>query len=418
MDRTKAPPINEIQTITLPKVDSAILTNGIKVFYVIDKSVEAFKIEAVTQGGFFYSESAAQAILSNKMILEGTKLFPGNSLIAEVDRLGSFLEATPSFDYSSITLFGLTRFFEQNLSIFYEALTQASFENQHLEALKRKELDRLKLNQEKGSYQASINLRKSLFTNHPYGYTLNVNDINDASAESLKLFYQRSINSFNLFLSGNIPIDFLNQLEMLFSESPTQSISPNREVHLSFRRNDSIVRDERFIQSSIRLGKILFNRSSEDYLDFLLLNEILGGYFGSRLMKNIREEKGYTYGISSQLYALKETGYFTIGTDVNSEAEEDTLVQIRAEIDKLQNELISEEELYVVKNYLLGSLTNSLSTPFATIDKFKVLYHQGFDLNFYDSYIQSIKSAKAEKLLDLANKYLDWDSLSHSIVGS
>ena len=418
MDRTKAPPLNEIQTITLPKVDSAILTNGIKVFYVIDKSVEAFKIEAVTQGGFFYSASAAQAILSNKMILEGTKLFPGNSLIAEVDRLGSFLEATPSFDYSSITLFGLTRFFEQNLSIFYEALTQASFENQHLEALKRKELDRLKLNQEKGSYQASINLRKSLFTNHPYGYTLNVNDINDVSAESLKLFYQRSINSFNLFLSGNIPIDFLNQLEMLFSESPTQSMSPNREVHLSFRKNDSIVRDERFIQSSIRLGKILFNRSSEDYLDFLLLNEILGGYFGSRLMKNIREEKGYTYGISSQLYALKETGYFTIGTDVNSEAEEDTLVQIRAEIDKLQNELISEEELYVVKNYLLGSLTNSLSTPFATIDKFKVLYHQGFDLNFYDSYIQSIKSAKAEKLLDLANKYLDWDSLSHSIVGS
>ena len=417
MDRTQAPPINEIQNITLPKVNSANLSNGIKVFYVIDKSVEAFKIEAIAQGGFFSAENAAQAILSNKMILEGTALFPGNSLIAETDRLGSFLEATPSFDYSTITLFGLSRFFEQNLSVLKDALTQATFEVQHLEALKRKELDRLKLNQEKGSYLCSINLRKSLFSDHPYGYTLNANDINSVSIESLKLFYQQYINSFDLFLSGNLPSDFLNQLDELFSKAPSQKISSNYDTSLIQKRNDSIIRNDRFIQSSIRLGKILFNRSNEDYLNFLLLNEILGGYFGSRLMKNIREEKGYTYGISSQLYALKETGYFTISTDVNSEAEEDTLAQIRKEINKLQNELVSEEELYVVKNYLLGSFTNSLSVPYATIDKFKVLYTQGFDLNFYDSYIESIRSAKAESLLALANKYLQWGSLSHSIVG-
>ena len=134
-------------------------------------------------------------------------------------------------------------------------------------------------------------------------------------------------------------------------------------------------------------------------------------------MKNIREDKGYTYGISSHLYALQDTGYFTIGTDVNYEAEEDTLVQIQKEINLLQTELISEEELQLVKNYLLGSFTNSLSAPFAAIDKFKVLQRQGLDLSFYDSYIDSIQSVSAERLMDLANQYLQWDSLSLSIVG-
>lgn len=417
MDRTQAPRIHEIDNITLPEVNSAVLSNGIKVFYVIDTSVEAFKIEAVNQGGFVSASNAAQAILANKMILEGTTQFPDSSLIEEVDRLGSFLEATPSFDYSTLTLFGLSRYFKDNLNIFHQALTNATFSDDHLQTLKRKELDRLKLNQEKGSYLSSIHLRKSLFPSHPYGHTLNTDDIQDQSLESLKQFYEQHVGVYDLFLSGNLPTDFINYLESAFK---TKSVTPfnNREIinHIS-ERKDSIIRNDRFIQSSIRIGKVLFNRNHKDYLEFLLLNEILGGYFGSRLMKNIREDKGYTYGISSHLYALKDTGYFTIGTDVNFEAEEDTLVQIQKEISTLQNELISEEELYVVKNYLLGSFTNSLSAPFSAIDKFKVLYTQGFDLSFYNSYINSIRTTSSESLLALANEHLIWESLSHSIVG-
>lgn len=417
IDRRQAPPIQPIDRLQLPAVQSSILKNGTQVFFILDKSVEAFKIEAITAAGFSAAQHAPEAILAHKMLLEGTINKPGSQLIEEIDSIGSFLEATPSFDHGTVSLFGLSRYFNHNISLFQEVLTRASFEPEHLENLRKKELNRLKLNLEKAPYLASVHLRSLLFPGHPYGFSSNEKEIKTVSQRSLKRFYDNYISEYALFLSGHLPEDFLDQLNMAFDARPFQAQAHSTAKVIADQKKDQVVRNERFIQSSIRIGKVLFNRSHPDYLDFLVLNEVLGGYFGSRLMKNIREDKGYTYGISSHLYALQDTGYFTIGTDVNYEAEEDTLVQIQKEINLLQTELISEEELQLVKNYLLGSFTNSLSAPFAAIDKFKVLQRQGLDLSFYDSYIDSIQSVSAERLMDLANQYLQWDSLSLSIVG-
>lgn len=415
MDRSIAPPISQIEHIRLPNVSQETLSSGIKVFYVIDDSVDAFKIEAISKSGFLQSKSAAESVLCTKMLSEGTSSFPRQNLIEHVDNLGSFLEVTPSFDFSTTTLFGLSRFFNENIEILHSVLFEASFDASQLDKLKARELDRIKLNREKASYLASINLRNVLFGEHPYGYQLKPSDVNNITRDDLVRFYEAKMQSFDLFLSGKLPDDFIQQLEVLFTvrKAPEQAV--NLELHIP--QTDNIIRSEKYIQSAIRLGKVLFNRKDPDYLDFLVLNELFGGYFGSRLMKNIREDKGYTYGISSHLYALQETGYFTIGTDVNFEAEADTLVQIEKEIELLQTQLVPAQELATVKNYLLGSFTNSLSTPFASIDKFKALYNQGYDLSFYDRYVDSIKSVSAARILALAQAHLSWDSFSHSIVG-
>src|SRR5690606_38831269 len=171
------------------------------------------------------------------------------------------------------------------------------------------------------------------------------------------------------------------------------------------------------IQSSIRLGKKLFTKNHPDLIDMLILNEILGGYFGSRLMKNIREEKGYTYGISSSIITLKNEGFFIVGTDVNKENTQNTIDEIFKEIDILQSTNVPDEELETVKNYMVGSFLSDINTPFALADKFKAVHLNDMDLQFYKNFIERINTISAEDIKDIANKHLDAESLRTIVVG-
>jgi len=416
LDRTQAPKPQVIREIALPTIQKATLDCGIDVFYLTEQNTGAFKVEVVHQGGFMKLQSASESVLLCKMLLEGTKQHKGHAFLNAIDNLGSFIESSPGFDYANVSLFGLKRYFNENISLICSTLYEASLEADRLKFLKDKELNRLKLNREKGSYLTSINLRKNLFGDHPYGFTLDPDDITNVKLEDLKTQSIQHVRSFDLFVSGDLPKDFLAILNESFKH-PKEEVHKVNDHPWPERSSSSDLRKDKYLQSSIRLGQRMFSRDHADYAKFMLLNELFGGFFGSRLMKNIREEKGYTYGISSHLYALDETGYFTIGTEVNGEAEEDTLVQIRQEMERLKSDLVSESELNTVKNYMLGSFTNSFSAPFAAIDKFKALHRQGLDLSFYQDYLSQIKKVSATDLNATANTHFDFDGLSRSIVG-
>jgi len=171
------------------------------------------------------------------------------------------------------------------------------------------------------------------------------------------------------------------------------------------------------MQSAVRLGKILFNRTHKDYPKLQIVNTILGGYFGSRLMKNIREDKGYTYGIGSALISQKETGYFTIVSEVNSEFSKATLNEIYKEIEILQTELVPKEELEVVKSYMLGRLLRSVDGPFALSETFLSIWLYNLDWDYYRNYINTIKNISSEDIKDLANLYLDKNTLLTVVSG-
>jgi predicted Zn-dependent peptidase len=149
----------------------------------------------------------------------------------------------------------------------------------------------------------------------------------------------------------------------------------------------------------------------------LVLNEVFGGYFGSRLMKNIREEKGFTYGISSNLVTLRHEGYLVIGTDVKKEFTGLTLDEVYKEMEILRNGPVGEEELQTVKNYMIGSFAGSLNSPFAIADNFKSIYFEGLTYDFFEHYIENILHTSAGDLVYLANTYLQPDSLLEVVVG-
>src|SRR6201999_3753609 len=154
------------------------------------------------------------------------------------------------------------------------------------------------------------------------------------------------------------------------------------------------------------MGLPTINRTHPDFSAMQILNTVLGGYFGSRLMANIREDKGYTYGIGSGISSLKHGAALFIATEVGADVCKAAINEIEKEINLLKTELIPEEELSLVRNYMLGSLLGSLENVFSHADKFKNIYFAGLDYDYYDRYTNTVKTITAPELKKLAEKYL------------
>jgi predicted Zn-dependent peptidase len=171
------------------------------------------------------------------------------------------------------------------------------------------------------------------------------------------------------------------------------------------------------MQSSIRIGRRLFKRQHPDFYRMIVANEVLGGYFGSRLMRNIREDKGFTYGISSSIAPMRQEGYWVIGTDVKKEFTQATIDEIEKEINRLQTELVADNELETVKNYLAGEFAGSLHTPFEIADRVRLMVLEGLEADFYSNYIQRLRVVTAADIQTMAQKYWQWDDLQRVIIG-
>jgi predicted Zn-dependent peptidase len=221
-----------------------------------------------------------------------------------------------------------------------------------------------------------------------------------------------------IFLSGKISdeqISFLDQTLGQISYSSSELLIPS----ITVASNPIKIREEKeaSVQSSIRYGLPAISRNHPDYFHFSLMNTVLGGYFGSRLQKNIREDKGFTYGISSSLAPYPRGGYWVVGTDVNGENVDATLAEIKKEITILQNELIPQQELDIVQNYLMGSFTGELTQAFDIAEKVRVIQLDGLAPDFYDQFQDSIQNIRAQDIRDMAAKYLNLDLMHEVIVG-
>ena len=419
LDRKTEPAFKPLKKVSIPEVHKESLSNGTSLTYLNHKSTSVFKIELVIKAGSWYASDYHLVPLTLKMLNEGTLQKSGKEVAEAFDKLGSFIEFVPGFDNSSLVIYGLSKYLEQNLETLSEILFEPAFELNTFSNLKDREAQKLELNLEKSSYKASTIQRANLFGNkHPYGVIASPGKLRNSSLVAVKEFYNTRFKDFDILISGNLPTNSHSLLDKFFGHHVLPEFPRvNQSFKLLNGENRIEERNSKFVQSSIRVGRTLFNRSHSDYIDFMVLNEVLGGYFGSRLMKNIREEKGFTYGIYSQLCALNHKGFYTLATDVNSDNESETISEILLEIEKLRTESISTEELNTVKNYMAGTFAGSLGTPFSLMDKYKAVHYQGLGLTFYDQYLDSVNSISPDRLQSLANQYLQEQDLSLAVVG-
>ncbi|TKB97808.1 M16 family metallopeptidase [Pedobacter cryophilus] len=420
IDRKNPPASKAIEKVDFIKVKKHQLSNHIPVFVVNAGEQELVRIEFIFGNVNWDAAKPLLASATNTMLNDGTSNLSGAQIAAQIDYYGAFFQTEYAYDHSSVTLFTLNKHLQSTLPLVKEILTASNFPQKELDNFINNQKQKLKVSLEKNDFLAKRKFNEVLFGDTLYGYTAEETDFDALQQEDLVKYFAQAYQPKNctILVAGKVGDDVLYTLESLFgSWNSEYPFTPNafdfkiNEEKLYFKDRPNA------IQSAIRIGIPSINRKHPDFPGLQVLNTLLGGYFGSRLMNNIREDKGYTYGIGSANASLQQSGYFVIASEVGADVCDATLTEIAKEINILKTDLVPDEELQLVKNYLMGSLLGSLENAFSHADKFKNLYFYGLDYDYYDRYITTIKNISAAELLNLANKYLDFDNFYKVIVG-
>ncbi len=419
-DRSRPPRVYMPKDLDLPPVKRLVLDNGIPVYLLHQDDLEVVRMEIQVRAGRPFEEKPLVSRACLQLIKEGNADW-SNARIAEVlDFRGASLSTPFHLDYSIISLHCLTSHLTQLLPLVANLLTQPLFTQTELDNYIRRSLDRLSVELEKIDVLAYRNITERIFgPDHPYGYNSDKGRFHDLSVPDLAAHHKKCYTTENtqLFLAGNIGVTEINALNRYFGsgmpigpyldEPPPEPRTRPEVVRLNKRREDQV---------AIRMGRRIGNRRQAEFHGLSVLNTVLGGYFGSRLMANIREDKGYTYNIYSSLDPQEYDGSWLIATEVGKDQAEAALNEIRKELRRLQDDLIPTYELDMVRSYLLGSFLSMLDGPFHSGDIIRSLKGENLPNDFFASAVETTRSISAAQLRELAQQYFQPDAWWVSMV--
>lgn len=423
INRTIAPQFRDITKVHLPQSTDQKLKNGMPVYVVNAGTQEVMKIEFIFKAGMRNASYPLVAGAVNDMLDEGTTSRNAVQLAEDLDFYGAFIESEVTQDQATFTLYTLNKYLDESLAIVQDILFNPAFPEHEFSVYIANRKQRYVVDSDKVSTLARRRFTELLYgENHAYGMRTTMEDFDRLTIEELRAFHHDYYHAGNcsVLVSGNITSELISKLNFFFgSEEWNRKLEniPSIAQPTTSTQREHLVKKDGAIQSAIRVGRVLFNREHPDYPAMQVLNCVLGGYFGSRLMANIREDKGYTYGIGSGIASLLNSGYFYISTEVGVDVTRAALDETYYEIEKLRTELISEEELDLVRNYLTGVFLRSTDGPFAIADRRKALigYKLGYD--YYDRYVETIRTITSERLRELAQQYLKKEDLVELVAG-
>ncbi len=423
LNRKQQPEFKNIENINIPVPEKINLDNGIETYIINAGTQEIIKIDIIFNAGSWYQEKPLIATIVNEMLIEGTKSMTSQQIAEKLDYYGAFIHPNPTKDSGNITLYTLKKYLPETIKILNDIIKHPIFPENELKTFLSKRKQQFQIELEKVTNIARREFNEQLFgENHPYGKKTKLKNYDFVNREDIVRFHKRLYHSGNckIILSGKIDdsdIKLLNQyLGSKDWNIKTEAKSLNFDITHQ-PKMESFVEKENVTQSAIRLGKIIINKDHPDYHKLDVVNTILGGYFGSRLMKTIREEKGYTYGISSVLVSLKHAGYLVILSEVGANVAKNAITDVITEIKKLRDKPVSQKELDLVKNYMLGDLLRSFDGPFEISASFINIIDLGLDTNYYDKAIEAIRTITPNEIILIANKYLQEDTLIKTIAG-
>lgn len=419
LDRTIQPTLSPISSIHFVEPTIIPINETTKLYWMKEVLDETTRIEFHFNAGSIRSiEKIAGSV--NSLLFSGTPSKTSIQINEELDMLGAFIDQELGQEVAIVSLYCLRKNADAAIDIVLDALQNVCFHEQEVQDNIREKKQQFLISSEKVSILARREFQKQLFANSPnYARQIELKDYDAITIEGLKNFHKKYYlqGLLKVVLVGNMEESFVTKLQ---SKVTPFAINQKPEYEKQFINNKGVYHIEKSdaVQTAIRIGMPFFNKCHVDFIDFQLLQTILGDYFGSRLMSNIREDKGYTYGIGSGLSEANLTGYFIIATEVGKEFVEPTLREIKIEIERLCNELVDDEELTLVKNYVLGQLLKHADGPNAMMDLFMAVQLQGKGFEYYDTLMARVNSITAEELKMVANKYLIWENLTIITAGS
>lgn len=421
LDRTIAPAIQKISSIQLPVAEITALPNGARLHCLYNFNQPVLKLEIVFKGGKWYEPAPGVSYFTAKLLLEGTRNYTAKQIADMIAYYGASLECNQGFDRATLTLYCLAKHLVNLLPLLKEVITQPTFPEHEFALFKKRTLQNIAIEKQKNTYLATKLMTESMFGgNHPYVAGLDEAALENVSLTLVKDFFQTnfSLSGSEIFFSGAIEAETTEKLISLFNDITLGNLSlPSIQHSLNYKPQTHYLEREDQMQTTVRMGNIWPLMHDADFPELLLLNKVLGGYFGSRLMKNIREDKGFTYGIFSTVSAKEQATLFYIGTDVNYQNSGRTVEEILKEINILRNELVPEEELNAVRNYTIGKFINDTNNIFDQVDKYKSLVLHHLPVTYYSDYLQRISEVRAEHLIELAQQYLKPESFTMVLAG-
>lgn len=419
LDRHIAPPAQALHPVTFAKEQIITFANGLQVYLLPLGDQEVFKWECIWDGGAAAAPKAGMANRCAQMLKRGTKNYSGYALNEAFDFHGAYWDVQTQMEHHGISVYSLCKHFPALLDLSQEIIHSSQFHLDDWEKERDIDVQKLRLQWEKTSFASGQYFRAALFEGQPLGRIAQAEDVAQLELSETQAWYQSHWKEAmpRIFLSGKIHDSMLQALENSFGKGRYQEIETIQTIPVNSKAQSIYKEKEGAMQSSIRYGKLGPSRKEKDYFHFMVANTLLGGFFGSRLQKNIREEKGFTYGISSSLIPLKSQAYWVCGTDVNKANREETLAEIRKEILGLQETLVPEEELDLVKNYLIGNFIAEASQVFDVAEKIKTRCLYQLEDRYYENFQAAIQDCQATDIQAVARKYWNLNEMLEVSVG-
>ena len=418
LDRKSAPSFSPLANFQLPTPEVTSLSNGYNLIHLNSVTQDVIKIELLFKAGKWFEPASGISHFTALLLDKGVPGKNAYQIASWFDLFGASLEIHAGLDFTSVSLFSLASNVHETLPLFFQLVTNPSFPDSELTQAKEIFAQNLKLNLEKNSFVASRNIRRNIFgETHPYGATLDESHLPFITTELLREYFNDRFVLHEVYVTGPLSKSTDTILRDLISQRKEITPHPSPSFTTNSRAVFEKIEKPESIQTSLRLGKKTINRANPDYPGLLLLNHLLGGYFGSRLMKNLREERGLTYGIHSSISTLFNDSLFLIGTDVNSKDQLLAIDEIKKEIHALSLNPASDSEIDLARNHLLGGIQLDAANPFSITDKIKMLRMYNLNSDYYNSLFFKIMNIRSNDLQKLAAKYLSAETLHTVAVG-
>lgn len=424
IDRTLQPQILEPKQLAVQMPERMVLPNGIPLTILNAGESEVVRIDLLIEGGRWHQTQPLQSLFTNRMLREGTRRFTAAEIAEKLDYYGAWLELSGASEYAYVTLYSLNKYISETLDILESVVKEPVFPEKELSIIIDANIQQFLVNSSKVDFLAHRGLAKVVFgEQHPCGRLVQEEDYHRITPSVLRDFYNRYYHSNNcsIYLSGKVTDECVRKVERLFGSEPfgTDFRKPEKKEYIPVSSEEKRFFIERpdALQSAVRMGMLSLDRNHPDYLKARVLVTLFGGYFGSRLMSNIREEKGYTYGISAGVMPYPGQGVLAISAETANEFVEPLIAEVYHEIDRLQNELVSSEELSMVKNYMSGEMCRSYESAFSLADAWIFVQISGLQDSYFADALDAVKTVTPEEIRELARKHLCKEKLKEVVSG-
>lgn len=415
MNRQQSPKIIDTVELDLQlkPIQQFTLDNGVPVYSYNGGSQEVMLIDFVFDAGNWYEDKNIVAATTNFMLKSGTNNKNAFAINEHFEFYGAYLNRNCYNETATVTLHTLNKHLNELLPVIAELFTDCTFPEEELSIYKKNQKQRLDVNLKKCDFVANRLIDEYVYGfHHPYGKYTSTADYDALQTEEIKDYYKQYYTNGNckIFVAGKLPSDLQEQLNKYFGSLPLKAkstIVKEYDLTPATQKKYFIANDENGVQGAIRIARLFPNRHHPDFIKVQVLNNIFGGFFGSRLMSNIREDKGYTYGIHSYLQNHIAQSAWMISTEAGKDVCTATIEETYKEMKILREELVDEDELHLVRNFMMGTIMGDLDGPFQIIARWKNYILNGLNEEFFYTSINTIKTITAEEIQALAQKYLN-----------